>query len=70
MVEFLEQWSFKAADQVATEVWMEENNEDTDAGALWFLRNFRDVWASFVPDDVAKQGGRSTPRRGLAPLRA
>ena len=55
VVEFLEKWSFKAADQVATEIWMEENNEDSDAGALWFLRNYREVWASFVPDDVAKK---------------
>ena len=55
VLDFLEKWTFKAADQVATEVWMQENNEDTDAGALWFLRNFRDVWASFVPDDVAKR---------------
>ena len=43
------------ADQVATEIWMEENNEDSDAGTLWFLRNYREVWASFVPDDVAKK---------------
>ena len=55
VVEFLENWTFKAADQVATEFWMEENNEDSDAGSLWFLRNFRDVWASFVPDDVAEK---------------
>ena len=53
VIEFLESWEFKAADQVATEIWMEENNEDTDAGALWFLRNFRDVWSSFVPAEVA-----------------
>lgn len=53
VVAFLEKWDFKAADQVATEIWMEENNEDSDAGALWYLRNFRDTWASFVPADVA-----------------
>jgi len=55
VIAFLEKWTFKAADQVATEVWMEENNEDSDVGALWYLRNFRDVWASFVPADVAER---------------
>ncbi len=55
VIEFLEKWDFKAAHQVATEVWMEENNEDSDIGALWYLRNFRDVWASFVPADVAEK---------------
>ena len=53
VIEFLRNWEFKAADQVATEVWMEENNEASDAGALWYLRNFRDVWASFVSAEVA-----------------
>lgn len=55
VITFLESWEFKAADQVATEIWMEENNEDTEAGALWFLRNFRDVWSSFVPAEVAEK---------------
>ena len=55
IVEFLEKWTFKAADQIEAELWMEENNETPDVGALWFLRNYRDTWASFVPDDVAKR---------------
>ena len=55
VIEFLEKWEFKAADQVATELWMDENNEDTDAGAQWFLRNYRDVWSSFVPAEVAER---------------
>lgn len=55
VIEFLEKWEFKAADQVATELWMEENNEASDVGALWYLRNFREAWASFVPADVAER---------------
>ena len=55
VIDFLENWEFKAADQVATELWMEENNEDSDAGALWYLRNFREAWASFVPPEVAER---------------
>ena len=53
VIGFLRNWEFKAADQVATELWMEENNEASDAGALWYLRNYREVWASFVPAEVA-----------------
>jgi len=26
----------------------------SDAGALWFLRNYREVWSSFVSDEVAR----------------
>ncbi len=55
VIEFLEKWEFKAADQVATEIWMDENNEDTDAGALWYLQNYREAWASFVPAEVAEK---------------
>ena len=36
VIGFLRNWEFKAADQVATELWMEENNEASDAGALWY----------------------------------
>ena len=64
VVTFLEKWSFKAADQVAAELWMEENNEDTDAGALWFLRNYRDTWASFVPAEVAEKVDKALEDEG------
>ena len=64
VVTFLEKWSFKAADQVAAEFWMEENNEDTDAGALWFLRNYRDVWSSFVPSEIAEKVDKALEDEG------
>ncbi len=64
VVTFLEKWSFKAADQVAAELWMEENNEDTDAGALWFLRNYRDVWSSFVPSEIAEKVDKALEDEG------
>lgn len=64
VIEFLESWDFRAADQVATEVWMEENNEDSDVGALWYLRNFRDVWASFVPPEVAERVDKALEDEG------
>lgn len=55
VVEFLENWTFKAADQVATELWMTENNEDSVVGALWYLRTYRETWASFLPDEIAEK---------------
>ena len=55
VIEFLRKWEFKAADQVATELWMTESNEDSDAGALWYLRNYRESWAAFVPAEVAER---------------
>ena len=55
VVEFLGKWTFRAADQIEAELWMEENNETPEAGAIWFLRNYRDAWASLVPDGVAER---------------
>ena len=64
VVEFLENWSFKAADQVAAELWMEENNAASDAGALWYLRNFRGTWASFIPADIAEKVDKALENEG------
>ena len=43
---------------------MEENNEASDAGAIWFLRNYRDVWASFVPADIAEKVDKALEEEG------
>lgn len=55
IVDFLEKWDFPASDQIAAENWAGENNEDSDGAALWYLRNRRDSWSSFVPADVAER---------------
>ena len=55
VVEFLRKWDFRAADQIAAELWMEENNETSDVGAIWYLRNYRDTWSALVPSDVAEK---------------
>ena len=55
IVEFLRKWDFKAADQIAAELWMEENNETSDVGAIWYLRNYRDTWSALLPADVAEK---------------
>lgn len=55
VVAFLEQWSFRAADQIEAELWLEEQNETPDAGARWYLRTYRETWAAFVSADVAEK---------------
>jgi glycine betaine/proline transport system substrate-binding protein len=35
--------------------YMQETNADTQAAALWFLRNYENVWSKWVPSDVAKK---------------
>ena len=55
VVDFLLAWDYSAAEQVATEIWMGDNDETPDAGALWYLRNNRDVWTQFIPADVAER---------------
>ncbi len=55
VVSFLEQWDFPASDQIAAEVWMGENNEDSDGAAIWYLQARRDAWSAFVPADVAER---------------
>ena len=32
---------------------MNDNNESSDAAAIYYLENFEDVWVSFVSQDVA-----------------
>ena len=55
VIEFLRGWDYEEAQQISTEVWMEENNEDPDGGALWYLQTFQDVWMSRVTPDAAER---------------
>ena len=55
IVEFLRKWDFNAATDSRVEAWMADNNADPDAGALHYLRNYRDAWSTFVPADVAEK---------------
>ena len=52
IVEFLRKWDFNAATDSRVEAWMADNNATPEAGALYYLRNFRDAWSTFVPADV------------------
>ena len=55
VIEFLGEWSFPAAFQVAAEKWMLANNETPDGAAIWYLQTQREQWASFVPPEVAEK---------------
>ena len=55
VITFLRAWDYSAAQQVATEIWMGENNESPEAGALWYLRTQRDVWSKFVSPEAAER---------------
>ncbi len=53
LVQFFRRWDFTAASHIETEAWMTENNETSDAGALYYLNNFSDIWEQYIPEDVA-----------------
>ena len=52
LVQFFRRWDFTAATHIQTEAWMTDNNETSDAAAIYYLENYGDVWGAFVPDDV------------------
>ncbi len=35
--------------------YMEDDDADVQAAALWFLKNYQDLWSGWVPPDVAKK---------------
>ncbi len=51
VMEFLRQWDFAAASQVAAEGWMADNEASVDEAAIWFLKN-DDVWTGWMSSDV------------------
>ena len=53
VVQFFRRWNFPASTHIETEAWMNDNNESSDAAAIYYLENFEDVWGSFVSQDVA-----------------
>ena len=55
IVEFLRAWDFAASVQVESEIWLADNNATPDEAAIWYLNNNVDVWAAYVPADVAER---------------
>ena len=64
LVQFFRRWDFTAKSHIATEAWMNENNETTDAAALYYLENFSDIWEQYVPEDVAVRVQKSLAQEG------
>lgn len=53
--DFLLEWEFTADSYLDTAEWMNANDETPESAALWFLRNKRAVWSSFLPADVVER---------------
>ena len=64
LVQFFRRWDFTAQSQIATEAWMGENNETTDAAAINYLQNFSDLWEEYVPEDVAARVHEALAQEG------
>jgi len=55
IVEFLKNYQTSAALTNEALAYMEENNVDVIDAAKWFLQQHKDLWASWVPQDVVDQ---------------
>ena len=64
LVQFFRRWDFTAGSHIATEAWMTENNETTDAAAVYYLQNFSDIWEGYVPADVAARVHEALAQEG------
>jgi len=55
VVEFLKKYETTQAMANKFLAYMEEKKADKEAGALWFLKNYEELWTTWVPADVAKK---------------
>lgn len=55
VVEFLKQ--YQTSDQLTSEAlaYMEDNNTDEKAAAIWFLQEYEDLWTQWVSAEVAEK---------------
>ena len=53
VIEFLRNWNFTAAIDVAANVYKAETDASFDELAIWFLKNYEVAWTQWVPADVA-----------------
>lgn len=53
ITEFLS--NYQTSTEITGEIllYMEENEATPEEAALWFLRNYEDVWTEWIPEDVA-----------------
>ena len=54
VIEFLRNWDFTAASDVAANAYKSDNDATFDETATWFLKNQEAAWTKWVSDDVAQ----------------
>ena len=54
-VKFLKQYETTQAMANKFLAYMEDEKADKEAGAIWFLKNYKDIWHGWVPADVMKK---------------
>ena len=64
LVQFFRRWDFTAGSHIQTEAWMTENNETSEAAAVYYLENFSDIWEEYVPEDVAARVHEALAQEG------
>jgi glycine betaine/proline transport system substrate-binding protein len=55
IVEFLKNYETTQAMANKFLAYMQDNKANTEEAALWFLKNYEDLWSGWVPADVAKK---------------
>ena len=53
VVEFLKKYETTLAQNNEALAYMQEQEASVDDAAIWFLKNFTDVWKGWLPKDVA-----------------
>jgi glycine betaine/proline transport system substrate-binding protein len=53
VVEFLKKYTTTTAQNNEVLAYMDDTGGDAEAGAIWFLKEYPEVWKKWVPEDVA-----------------
>jgi glycine betaine/proline transport system substrate-binding protein len=61
VVEFLKQYETTQAMANKFLAYMEDTDADTQGAAIWFLKNYGDVWHGWVPSDILKKVEAALP---------
>ena len=61
VVEFLKKYATTQALNNKVLAYMQENKTDTDAAAIWFLKNYESVWTQWVSSSVAAKVKAALP---------
>jgi glycine betaine/proline transport system substrate-binding protein len=61
IVEFLKNYETTQAMANKFLAYMQDEKANTQAAAIWFLKNYQDLWSGWVPADVAKKVTAALP---------